>query len=98
MSLEKVKKDIVERSLIKNFKTMTSAGSNQEEYDYRYCKSSLDELKDYYIVVSKILKYKGNSLDDFGLNIYVYDKDGNYVDDPKLQQKCKESIKSINDI
>ena len=98
MSLEKVKNDIVHRRILRNFKPMTSAGRNEQEYDYRYCKSNLDELKDYYIVVSKILKYKGNSLDDFGLNFYVYDKDGNYIDDPELQMKCKESIKSINDI
>jgi hypothetical protein len=98
MSLEKVKKDIVDRSFVNNFKPMKSSSKNQQEYAYRYCKSSLDELKDYYIVVSNYLKYKGSSMEDFGFNVYVYDKDGNYINNPELQEKCKESINTFNDI
>jgi hypothetical protein len=77
---------------------MKPSSTSEQQFDYRYCKSSLDELKDYYIVVSKFLKYKGNSMDDFGINVYVYDKDGNYINDAQLQEKCKEAINTFNDI
>ncbi len=97
--LEKIKKDILERSIRKNFSALPQSGKSHHEFDYRYCKSDIKDLQEYYFVVSKILKYSGNSLNDFGYMVYVYDKNGEYVDDPYITEKCRgkffDSIKDI---
>lgn len=96
--ISKIKKDIFERSKLKNNVGLMSHNSTQE-YDYRYCTCDLPGLESYYFVVSRYFMYKGNSMEDFGYNVYVYDKDGNYVDDPKIKEKCRgkffEEIKDI---
>ena len=76
--IEKIKKDITERSIKKNFTLLPQTGKSQHEFDYRFCKSELEGLKDYYFVVSKVMKYQGNSMVDYGYVVYVYDKNGNY--------------------
>ena len=89
---DKIKKDILNRSIVKNFKYLPQSGNAQHEYDYRYCKSKVAELKDYYFVVSKYLRYNGNSMDDYGYNIYVYDKNGDFVENAdieKIKNTCK---------
>lgn len=99
MILEKIKEDIVERSLRKNFKLFPTAGKSEHEFSHRYCKSDMEGLQDYYFVVSKILKYKGNSIDDYGYVVYVYDKEGNFVEDPEINSKCRgQFFDSIKDI
>ena len=97
--IEKIKKDITERSIKKNFTLFPQTGKSQHEFDYRYCKSDLEGLKDYDFVVSKVMKYSGSSMVDYGYVVYVYDKNGNFVDNPNIQERCKgnffESIKDI---
>lgn len=97
--LDKIKKDITERSIRKNFTYLPQTGSSQHEYDYRYCKSDMEGLENYYFVVSKVFKYKGNSLNDYGYNVYVYDENGEFVQDPAITEKCRgkffDSIKDI---
>jgi hypothetical protein len=96
--LDKIKQDIVDRSMLKNFQPMTSSGKSEQEFDHRFCTSTMDELSGYYFVVSKVFKYKGNSMDDFGYVVYVYDEEGNYIDNPELQAYCKQYIKTFKDI
>jgi hypothetical protein len=86
---EKLRKDIFERIKDKNLGYLPSTGKSEQLYDFRYCQSGLSELKGYYFVVAKFLRYHGNSMEDFGYNVFVYDKDGNYVDDSKIKDKCK---------
>jgi hypothetical protein len=88
MVLDKIKKDIFERSRRKNI-AFFDGENNQQEYDYRYCTSDMDGMGKYYFVVSKVIKYRGNSMNDFHHKVYVYDKNGNYVDDPKVTEKCR---------
>lgn len=96
--IQKIKKDIFQRSVLKNNVGLMEHYSTQE-YDYRYCTCDIEGMESYYFVVSKYFKYKGNSMDDFGFNVYVYDKDGNYVEDPNIYEKCRgkffDSIKDI---
>jgi hypothetical protein len=97
--IEKIKKDITERSIKKNFTLFPQSGKSQHEFDYRFCKSELEGLKDYYFVVSKVMKYQSSSMVDYGYLVYVYDKNGNYVDNPKIQERCKGSFfDTIKDI
>ena len=97
--IDKIKEDIVERSMKKNFMPMPQSGKSQHEFDYQFCTSDLKELKGYYFVVSKIMKYQGSSMVDYGYEVYVYDKNGNYVDDSAIKNKCKgkffDSLKEI---
>jgi hypothetical protein len=98
MILSKIKKDIFQRSKLQNNVGLMQHNSTQE-YEYRFCTCEIPELENYYFVVSKYFKYKGNSMDDFGFNVYVYDKDGNFVEDPKVYEKCRgrffDSIKDM---
>jgi ribosomal protein S24E len=98
MILEKIKQDIFERSRRKNIAYFDNENNNQE-YDYRYCTSDMEGLDKYIFVVSKVLKYKGNSLNDFHYKVYVYDKEGNYVEDPYIKEKCRgRFFNTIKDI
>jgi hypothetical protein len=97
--IEKIKNDITQRSIKKNFTLFPQTGKSQHEFDYRYCKSDLKELENYYFVVSKVMKYSGSSMVDYGYVVYVYDKNGNFVDNPNIQERCKGSFfDSIKDI
>ena len=87
--LDKIRKDIAERSIYKNIKMFPQTGGSSHEFDYRYCTSALDKYKDMFFVVSKIYKYQGNSLSDFGFMVYPYDKNGNFIDDPEFRKKCE---------
>ena len=87
--IDKIKDDIIERSVTKNFSLLPKQGKSQHEYDYRICQSSMEDLKGYYFVVSKFIKYNGISMDDYGYMVYVYDKDGNYIEDESIKDKCK---------
>lgn len=82
--LDKIKRDIFERSGRKNIGYF----KDQEEYDYRYCTSDMDGMNEYYFVVSKVIKYKGSSINDFHYKVYVYDKNGDYVSNPEITEKC----------
>ena len=97
--IEKIKQDIVERSMRENFTILPQSGKSKHEFDYRYCTSDLDNLQGYYFVVSKVMKYQGNSMVDYGYEVYVYDAKGNYVKDDNIKQKCKgkffDSLKDI---
>ena len=86
--IEKIKEDITERSIKKNFSLLPKTNGGHE-YDYRICKSSLDGLEGYYFVVSRFIRYGGVSINDFGYIVYVYDKDGNFVDNDEINKKCK---------
>jgi len=97
--IDKIKKDITERSIRKNFSFLSSAGKSQHEFNYRYCKSDMSDLENYYFVVSHVIKYKGNSMDDYGYVVYVYDSNGDYVEDPKIVNKCiGKFFSSLKDI
>lgn len=87
--LEKIKKDIMERSVVKNLAPFPQTGKSHQEFDYRYCTSDTAGLDDYYFVVSKIMNYLANSLVDYGYVVYAYDKEGNFVEDPAIMDKCK---------
>ena len=97
--LDKVKQDIWERSRVKNLGYFPQSGNSQHEFDYRYCTSDMDGMGDYVFVVSKYIKYYGNSIDDGGYKVYIYDKDGNYVSNKELYEKCRgrfyQTIKDI---
>jgi hypothetical protein len=96
--LEKIKRDITERSKSKQISPLPNSGSCRIEYDYCYYKSSSEVFKDYYFVVSKFIDYRGNSIADFGKEVYIYDKNGNFVDSPELKSKCRgEFHKSLID-
>lgn len=96
--IQKIKDDIFHRSRKKNIAFFDSE-NNHQEYDYRYCTSNMDGMSGYYFVVSKLLQYKGNSISDFRYKVYVYDKDGNYIDDPKITELCKgKFFKTLKDI
>lgn len=99
MSIEKIKKDIAQRSIKKSIGYLPQNGKSEHEFNHRFCTSSMKELDGYTIVVSKIFKYNGQSLNDFGYNYYVYDKAGNFVQDPKINALCKgrfrETLKDI---
>jgi hypothetical protein len=45
------------------------------------------------------MKYQGSSMVDYGYEVYVYDKKGNFVDDPAIKGKCRgkffDSLKDI---
>jgi hypothetical protein len=87
--IDKIKDDITERSIKKNFSLLPNQGKAEHQYDYRICKSELEDLEGYYFVVSKIIQYNGVSIDDYGYVVYVYDKNGDFVNDDSIQQKCK---------
>jgi hypothetical protein len=97
--IDKIKKDITERSIVKNFTLMPQSGKSSHEYGYRYCKSEMEGLENYYFVVSKVLQYQGGSMVDYGYSVYVYDKNGDFVEDPSITEKCKgkffDSLKDI---
>lgn len=88
-ALEKIKEDITERSIVKNISLLPRQGASQHEYDYRICKSDLEGLENHYFVVSKIIKYNGRSMDDYGYVVYAYDTEGNFVEDEGIKNKCK---------
>jgi hypothetical protein len=59
----------------------------------------MEGMDKYYFVVSRVIKYRGNSLDDFHFKVYVYDKDGNYIDDPEVTEKCRgKFFNTIKDV
>lgn len=87
--IKKIKEDIVERSIKKNFSLFPSQGKAQHQYDYRICKSELKDLVGYYFVVSKIIKYNGVSIGDYGYVVDIYDKNGDYIEDDSIQDRCK---------
>ena len=99
MTLQKIKEDIAKRSVAKSIGYFPQTGGSQQEYGDRYCKSEMKGMEDKYFVVSKILRFTGSSITDFGYNVYVYDKEGNYIDDPMLSEKCKgEFFETLNDV
>lgn len=99
MSLDKIKKDIFERTLSNSVGYLPQNGKSVHEFDHRFCSSNLAEMKDYIIVVSKSFVYNNQSLDDFTYNYYVYDKNGNFINDPKILSKCKGTfIDTLKDI
>lgn len=87
--IDKIKKDIFERSVSKNLGMMPNSGHSEHEFNYRICVSSMPELKDYYFVVSKVMKYQAGSMTDFGYNVYVYNSNGEYTEEPEVKAKCK---------
>lgn len=99
MTLQKIKKDIAERSISKNIGFFPQTGGSQQEFEHRYCTSSMKGMEDKYFVVAKTIQFTGSSITNFGYNVYVYDKDGNYIDDPLITEKCKgvfyETLKDI---
>jgi hypothetical protein len=97
--IEKIKTDIIERSMRHNHTPMQQTSSSQQEYDYRYYTSSIPSLKDYTFVVSKFISYKASSMDDFGRNVYIYDKEGNFINDRDIQKQCKgDFFLTLNEI
>jgi hypothetical protein len=99
MALQKIKEDIAKRSISKNIGYFPQTGGSKQEYGYRYCKSEMKGMEDNYFVVSKIIRFTGSSITDFGYNVYVYDKNGNYIDDPVISEKCKGAFfETLNDV
>ena len=97
--IDKIKKDIFERSGKKNLTYLGNSGKSSHEFGYRYCTSDMAGMQDYYFVVSKIMRFHGNSFENWGYQVYVYDKKGNYVSNPKITSNCKdEFFETIKDI
>lgn len=97
--IDKIKKDVFERSGKQNLHLFGNSGHSKHEFDYRVCTSDMKDLKNYYFVVSKVIRFKGNSFEQWGYEVYVYDKNGNYVNNPKIKEKCKnEFFETIKDI
>jgi len=97
--IDKIKKDITERSIRNNFSFLSSAGKSQHEFGYRYCTSNIEGLENNYFVVSKVIKYKGNSMDDYGYVVYAYDSNGDYTKDENIMNKCTgKFFSSLKDI
>jgi hypothetical protein len=96
--IQKIGKDILERSMKKNFQLLPQMGNSSHEFDYKYMKSSIPELKDYFLVVSKVLHYHNSSLSDFGKKVYVYDSEGNFAGDNSFLEKYPTLIKSLSPI
>ena len=56
-------------------------------------------MGEYVFVVSKVIKYRGNSMSDLHYKVYVYDKEGNHIEDPYIKEKCRgRFFDTINDI
>lgn len=87
--IEKINQDIFERSMKNNFKELPKMGLATHEFEYRKCRSKDESLKDYYFVISKKLEYRNGSLIGYKYMVYAYDKDGNYVDDSSVYEKCR---------
>ncbi len=87
--LQKIKQDIADRIITKRFGHLPNSGRSTVEYDYSYHRSNKDDLKDYYFVVSKFIDYKSGSISDFGKRVYIYDKEGNFIEDSELQKMCR---------
>lgn len=99
MALQKIKEDIAKRSIARNIGFFPQTGASKQEYGYRYCKSDMKGMEDMYFVVSKIIRFTGSSITDFGYNVYAYDKNGNYIDDPQISEKCKGVFfETLNDV
>lgn len=97
--IEKINKDIFERSMKHNFKEFSKMGYSTQEFAYRKCTSNDKELEDYYFVVSKKLEYNNGSLVGYKYMVYAYDKDGNYIIDDSVYEKCRgKFFKSLEDI
>ena len=94
--IKKIGKDILQRSIKKNFQLLPQMGESSNEFDYTYNKSNIQELKDHYIIVSKILQYHNSSLSDFNKNVYVYDENGNYMGGNEYKEKFPSFIKSLS--
>ena len=97
--IEKIKKDIFERSGKQNLNLLGNSGNAKQEFDYRICKSSMKDLEGYYFVVSKVIRFKANSFENWGYEVYVYDNEGNFVKNPAIKEKCKnEFFETLNDV
>lgn len=97
--IEKINEDIFERSMKHNFKELPKMGHSTHEFEYRKCKSNMDGMQDYYFVVSKKLNYHNGSLIGFDYVTYVYDKNGNYLSNKEVYDKCKgKFFKTLEDI
>ena len=84
--IEKLKKDITQRSIIKNFKPMGNSSLNTHEFGYRYCVH--EDYPENFFVVSKMFIYKGMSLEDCKNMVYIYDSEGNFIDDNEIKKKA----------
>lgn len=99
MSIEKIKADLAERSIRKSIGYLPQTGHSEHEFDHRFCTSSAEGMDGYTVVVSKIFKYNNQSLDDFSYAYYVYDKDGNFVEDENINSKCKgKFLETLKDL
>jgi restriction endonuclease len=87
--IEKINKDIFERSMKNNFKLLPNMGRSTHEFEYRKCKSSVTGLENYIFVVSKKLYYNNGSLVNYKHEVYAYDSDGNYIEDSSVYEKCR---------
>jgi UDP-N-acetylenolpyruvoylglucosamine reductase len=97
--IEKINDDILERSIKHNFKELEKMGYSSHEFEYRTCRCSKEDLKDYYFVVSKKLEYRNGSLIGYNYKVYAYDNKGNYVTDDSVYEKCVGSFfKNLVDI
>lgn len=96
--IQKIGKDILERSMKKNFQLLPQMGDSSHEFDYTYHRSNIPELQGYYFVVSKILLYHNASLSDFAKNVYVYDENGSYVGGNNYKEKFPNLLKSFSPI
>lgn len=97
--IEKINTDIFERSMKHNFKELPKMGYSTQEFEYRKCKSKTKGLGDYYFIVSKKLEYHNGSMTGYKYMVYAYDKDGNYVTDESLYEKCRgKFFKSLEEI
>jgi hypothetical protein len=97
-NLKKVHEDIFERSIKGTLVPLPSSGNSYHEFDHKYCVSNIPELDGYIIVVSKKLIYKNSSLVDFERVYYLYDKDGNYVDNKYIIDKFEDFYETLEEI
>lgn len=86
--IEKINTDIFERSMKNNFKELEKMGYSSHEFEYRRCKANTKDLEDLYFIVSKKIEYHNSSVTGFKYQVYAYDKNGNYVNDNSVYEKC----------
>jgi hypothetical protein len=94
-NLEKVKKDILERSIQKNFCYLPNMGDSCHEYNYTFYSSSIPDLKGYTLIVSKKLFYHNSSLVDYKKMLYVYDENGEFIGGNEMLEKYPDLFKTL---
>ena len=99
--LKKVHKDIFERSVKASLEPLPTSGEYSHEFSYKYCFSDIPELKGFIIVVAKKLDFHNLSIHDFSKVYYLYDSEGNYIEDSDMiieaYRNFSKTLREINE-